>query len=443
MLIRTILCFALLLWAPLAMAQTIDVVQAPKGVTAWLVTDKSVPVVALNFALRGGSETDNAEKAGTAYLAAQLLEEGPAGYESSQWRQILSDKNINFSFSASRDWLVGTVYVPKTHWLAAQDLLKQLLTRPRFDDDDLARVRQQIVADLRADQSNPDWQAWRTFYARRFAGGAYATSVRGNATSLENIDEDDVSAYWQNVAQRGGVYLSASGDLSGEELVNFTANIFGDWTERALADAPQLPWPEQAPTILIKRDDLPETSLLYVWSALLPTSPDYAALTVLDYVLGGGGFSSRLMQLLRAEHGLTYGANSSLTALQQSAFISVSTAVEAAQLQRADGMIFSIIDEFKQKPLSKKQLDEARGYLLGSIPLLMTSNRDTAAMLLGWQQLKLSPQWLADYAAALKNVTPEQVRKVALELLSSPAWRIYVGKADMPNITESLAEAPL
>jgi zinc protease len=189
---------------PQSRASKVQTVVSKSGLEAWLVEDYAVPLVAVEFALEGGSSQDAIGKSGTATMLAALMDEGAGDLDAEAFHKAMDDKAIEISFSADGDTFHGRLKTMTRHVDAAFALLKLAVNEPRLDVDAMERVRAQMEAGLRAEANDPDAMAAKAWRQAAFPDHPYGRPARGTAESVRQIQRDDLVAMHRATLQRAG-----------------------------------------------------------------------------------------------------------------------------------------------------------------------------------------------------------------------------------------------
>lgn len=428
--IRAAIATVLALLAVPAQAIEIQDVTSPGGIKAWLVQDDSIPFVALDIQFRGGASMDAEGKRGAVNMMTALLEEGAGSNSATQFAQAVEDLGARLSFSASDDTVSVGFQSLTENRDAAADLLAQALAQPRFDDDALTRVRGQVQAMIRSEATDPNSIAAKEMAAQAWGEHPYATSINGTAESVAALTRQDLVAAKNRVLARDRVVVGAAGDISAEELGLLLDRILGGLPEQATA-----PLPEQAElqvtggTTVIDWDS-PQTVVAFAGPGIPIDDPDYFAAFVANHILGGGGFSSRLMEEIREKRGLTYGVGTALaTGLygqtwQGGMSGSNATTAEAVELIRAEWARMA-------EGVTDQELTDAKTYLTGEYPLRFDGNGRIASILAGMQLIGFPIDYIDTRNAKVEAVTSEDVSRVAQRLLDPERLRfVLVGRPE-------------
>jgi zinc protease len=396
--------------------------------TAWLNEDHSLPVVALAWSWPGGAAHDAAGAEGTLALAAALLTEGAGDLDATAFQDALRDRAIELSFSAGRDSFEGSLRCLADALPEAIGLARLAMTAPRFDADAVERVRARAIAAARQTLETPRGQASRAFWAAAFPGHPAGRPAAGTAESLATVSVEAMRAALAAQLRRDGVLVAASGAIRRSDLASALAELFGTLP----AGAPEAPPPLPPFTPFGRRIVAvasPQSQVILGQQGIGPTHPDWEAAQLVLRPLGGGGFSSRLMQALRVERGLTYGVHAGLDALFGGGVLTCAFATENARVAEALAVTQRVWAEFAATGPSEEELEEAIAYMTGSLPLQFTDSRRIAATLVAMRRNGRPLDWLERRSERLRAITRERAAAVARALLRPEALATLIAGA--------------
>ncbi|KIL97081.1 Zinc Protease [Paramagnetospirillum magnetotacticum MS-1] len=421
MLGRIVVVLALLLVSLPAAAVTVEKVTSAKGIEAWLVQDHSNPIIAMEIAFKGGAAHDPAAKSGLAGMMAALLDEGAGPYDSQAFQQILEDKVITLGFNAGRDSFAGHLKTLSENKDAAFDLFRLSLSQPRFDKEPVERIRGQLLAGLMRESQDPGAQASRRLFETAFAGHAYARSPRGAVETVKTIQVADLRALARAQLTRDRLVVAVVGDMTPDELARRLDEVFGALPATGtLGEISDVAAHAPAGLSLIPKDN-PQTTALFVLPGLRRDDPQWYAAYVVNYILGGGGFASRLTEEVREKRGLAYSVTSYLSPLAHSGMIIGSVATEASRFGESVRLIRQEFRRMHDEGPTEKELADAKTYLNGSFPLSQDSTTAIAALLVQMQVDKLGIDFLDRRAAMIEKVSMDDARHAAKRLLDADA----------------------
>jgi zinc protease len=421
---------ALVIFAAPAFATTVERVVSPGGIEAWLVREPAVPLIAVDFAFVGGAAQDPAGKAGTANLVASLLDEGAGDLDSKTFHERLERKAIELSFQADRDTLRGSLRTLAANRDEAFDYLRQSLTAPRFDASDVEIIRAQILSMLRLSTTSPTEIASVRWWNTAFAGHPYGRPVSGTLESVPAITADDLRAYTQRVLARGKLKIAVVGDIDAETVKAMLDRVFG-----ALPAQPDLV-PVAAATprglgqhIFVKLD-VPQTVINFGGAGIARKDPDFMAAYLVNHILGGGSFSSRLYQEVREKRGLAYSVYDVLALLDHTALFVGGTATRADRSGETVDLIEKEIHRLAETGPTPDEFAKAKAYLNGSYALNLDTSSKIAALLVQIQRDDLGIDYFSRRSQLIGAVTLDDARRVAKRLLDGGLLVTVVGRPD-------------
>ncbi len=405
-----------LMSAPAA-ALKIREVTTPGGITAWLVEDHAVPLIAMNFAFRGGAAADPADRAGLAGFLSAMLDEGAGEMTSEAFQAREEELAMRMSFSAGQDWFIGSFRTLTKNRDASFRMLKLALNAPRFDPAPLERIRRQILVSIRSKAQDPDHIAFSAFRRLLFGDHPYGRDADGTQEGVRAVTADDLRALRKRLFARSGLLVAVSGDIDPETLAGLLDDVFGALPEKsAMPETPAPVMTETAETKIISRP-IPQTIVIMGGRGLLRSDPDFIPAYIANFILGGGGFGSRLTEEVRERRGLTYSVYSALYAYRRAGVFFASAGTRNERAAEALKVMKAEIARMAGEGPTQKELEEARTYLIGSYPLRYDSNARIAANLLAIRRDGLGIDYVARRAAMIRAVTLEQVRKAARRIL--------------------------
>jgi len=409
--------FALAFTSLPAAAINIEKVVSPGGIEAWLVRDTKNPIIAMQFAFAGGTERDPDGKLGLAIMVASTMDEGAGDLDSQAFQGKLDENSIQLSFNAGRDGLVGQLTTLRETKDTAFDLMRLALTKPRFDTDAVERIRGQLQTSLRRSQADPNYWAQMAFGETVFPGHPYGRPQRGTAQTLAAITRDDLVNFARTRLAREGLKVAVSGDITADELAPLLDSLFSALPAKAdLTPVADIAAAAPGKTILVPRP-IPQTVMILAHAGMDRSDPDWYAATILNYALGGGGFSSRLMDEVREKRGLTYGIGSSLQSFDHANLVTVSGSTVNDKAAEAISVTKQIWGDVAKNGITEAELRDAQTYLTGSFPLQFTNNGAIAGLLLQVQRDNLGIDYLNKRNDLLNAVTLADVKRVAARLL--------------------------
>lgn len=417
-------------WAAIFVAlpvHAVDIreVTSPGGIRAWLVEEHSIPFVALELRFEGGTSLDPADRRGATLLMMALLEEGSGTLDSQGFAEAREQLAASFEFDAHEDAATVSARMLTENRAAAVALLKQALSDPTFDPSSIERVRGQIGSIIRSDEKDPSEIASRAFDRQAFGSHPYGGSRLGTLDSVASLTRDDLLAAKDAVLARDRVFVSAVGDITADELGALLDDILGNLPETGA------PMPARADLglsggVTVIDQASPQSVVLFGAAGLKRDDPDFFAAYMLNHILGGGGFGSRLMNEVREKRGLTYGISTWLAPMDHAEIWQGSFASANEKVAEAVQVVTDVWAELAESGVTEAELEAAKTYLTGSYPLRFDGNGRIANMLVGLQAERLPITYVNDRNAYIEAVTVADVRRVAQRLMDPAALRFVV-----------------
>jgi zinc protease len=426
------------LWlaTPAAQAMTIERVVSPGGIEAWLVRDTALPLIAVEFAVLGSADQDPLGKPGVAKMATSLLDEGAGPFDAAAFQNRLERKAIELSFRSGRDYLRGTLRTLKDNRDEAFDYLRLALTEPRFDDAAVERTLAQIMSRLQREAVSPNDIASRTWWAAAFPDHPYGQPVNGTVESLPSITVDDLKSYTRRVLARDGLKIAVVGDIDAETVGALLDRTFGALPAKAKLQPVAYAIPQGLGRRIVTHLDVPQSAVNFGGPGIARNDPDFMAAYIINHILGGGSFSSRLYREVREKRGLAYGVSDSLIWLDHAALLLGSTATRADATGQTIDIIEQEIRRLAEEGPTEEEFVKAKTYLKGSFALgLDTSNR-IAGQLVQMQLDDLGIDYIERRPALIDAVTLADAKRVAKRLLDPGLLVTVVGRPEGVSSTQ-------
>lgn len=402
-----------------ANAMKIEHVKSPGGLEAWLVRETKVPLLALRFAFEGGSAQDPAGKEGAANFMASTLDEGAGDLDALAFQTRMEELAMRLSFDDGRDSLYGSFETLSANRAEALKVLKLAVNQPRFDAEAVERIRKQILSNLAFAARDPDRVADKAWYAAAFPGHPYGRPATGTPESVAAIGAADLKAFHKRVFARDNLKVVAVGDITAAELGALLDDVFGGLP----AKAGLTPVARAAPTAGGKLDvvemDVPQSVAIFGLGAMARKDPDFMPAFVLNQILGGGGFASRLMEEVREKRGLAYSVYSYVAPFRHASIFAGGVATKNEEIGQSLDVIKGELKRMADDGPTPTELANAKSYLTGSYALRFDTNAKIANQLLGILQEDLGIDYVDRRNKEIEAVTLDDVKRVAKRLLKA------------------------
>jgi zinc protease len=396
----------------------IQEVTSPGGIKAWLVESHANPLITIRFAFFGGASQDAPSREGQAYFVTAMMNEGAGDLDAIAFQEREEALAMKMDFDAGRDVMLGRIQTLTENKDDVFDLVRLAMSQPRFDEDALERVRAQILAGLKFDENDPETVASLAWDRIAFQDHPYGRPVKGTKDSVAEISADDLRDYVRRVFARDKLAVAVVGDIDAEELGEVLDKLFGDLPERSdlvqVADAP----PPLGPTREVIAMDVPQSVAQFGLRGIPRDDDDFIPAYVLNYIIGGGGFSSRLMEEVREKRGLAYSVRSSLYPYMHGPVFIGHVATKNEAVGQSLSVIQNELERIAEQGPTAEELESAKAYLTGAYPLRFESSVSIASQLLWIQIEDLGIDYVDRRNALVDAVTMDDIKRVAKRLLT-------------------------
>ncbi|WP_137109491.1 pitrilysin family protein [Rhodobacter sp. SY28-1] len=413
--IRAVFVALFLLAVPARAEIEIKEVTSPGGITAWLVEDHNIPFAALEIQFKGGTSLDAPAKRGAVNLMTATLEEGAGEMDSRAFAEAREALAADISFDSGSDSVGVSVKFLTENRDQVVDLLREALINPRFDQDAVDRVREQVLSNLRSNEKDPGAIASERFDQLAFGDHPYATTGDGTIETVTALTRDDILAAHKGALARDRIYVAASGDITAEEL--------GVLLDRLLGNLPATgaPLPQDAPWLLpagvtVVDFPTPQSTVFFGQKGIPRDDPDFFPAFVLNEVLGGGRFTARLMSEVREKRGLTYGIGTYLVNMDHADMLLGQFAASNDKVAEAIQVVREEWGRIVTEGVTPEELETTKTYLTGSYPLRFDGNGPIASILVGMQMDGMPRDYVTTRNAKVEAVTMEDIKRVAARL---------------------------
>lgn len=430
---KTLFIALALLCGAQANALTIEKVTSPSGIEAWLVEDHKNPIIAADFSFDTGGATDPAGKEGLATMVSGLLDEGAGDLDAQAFQGKLEDLAVGLTFAADDDTFSGRVKTLTDNRDEAFKLLHLALAKPRFDADAVARVRGQMLVGLQQQEQDPQSLVGRAFAAAIFPNHPYGRL--STEATLKAITEGDLKGWVGGHLSRGKLVVSVVGDITPAQLSALLDQTFADLPAKIdLAPIPEAAVPAKGSLKIIKKP-IPQSVVNFGEQGVKRDDPDWYNAYVMNYILGGGSFSSRLMTEVRVKRGLAYGAYSGLEPYEHGGLVIGEVATRNEKVAESLKVIKDELRKMGSTDVSVTELAQAKTYLNGSFPLQMDSTTAIAALLSVVQRDHLGIDYFDRRPSLIDKVTAADIRRVSGKLLDPDKLTVVI-VGDPKGMTE-------
>ncbi|MEO1491702.1 MAG: pitrilysin family protein [Pseudomonadota bacterium] len=403
----------------------IQEVTSPGGQVFWLVEEPTIPIVSIEIGFSGGARLDPADKTGLTNFTMALMNEGSGELDAVAFANKADDISARFGFSGGRDSTeVSGAFLVET-LDEGIDLLALAMGSPRFDAEPVARVRGQILSGIAQDETDPQAIAGKEWAARAFPDHAYGRPSSGTKETITAITVEDMRTAHKRLMTRANAHIGIVGAINAAKAGKIVDTLMAVLPEGATVTAePRDVAPP--PGVIVIEQDVPQSTAIFGHAGLARDDPDFIPAFVMNRVLGGGGFSSRLMEEVREKRGLAYSVYSYLSARDEAALYLGGVQTANERVAESIDVIRAEWTRMATEGMSEEDLEKAKRYLTGAFPLQFDSNAKIANYLIFVQMEDLGIDYINIRNDLIEAVTVEDIKRVAARVLKPDALSIVV-----------------
>jgi zinc protease len=399
-------------------AMKIQQVKSPGGIEAWLVEEHSVPLLAMRYVFDGGNSQDPAGKEGIANFLTAMLDEGAGELTAEQFQERMEELAARISFEDSRDSFYGNFETLTVNRAGSVELLRLALTKPRFEADAVERIRKQLLAGLAFSAKSPDKVAGKAWAANAFPNHPYGRPADGTAESINSIAREDLEAFRRRIFARNTLRVVAVGDIDAATLSKLLDEVFGDLPAKSDLVAVAATEPKPIEKLKVIEMDVPQSVVQFGSKGIDRKDPDFMAAFILNQILGGGGFASRLTEEVREKRGLAYSVYSYIQPFRHVSIFGGGVATKNEEVARSLDVIRGELKRMADDGPTAEELVNAKSYLTGSFALRFDTNAKIANQLIWMLQEDMGIDYVQRRNALVEAVTLDELKRVAKRLLT-------------------------
>ncbi len=413
--------------------------QLPNGLV-WLFSPQTdLPLVSINLTLKAGSLFEPQGKAGLAHLTATMLKYGAKNYRAQEIAAKLDFIGATLTATAGRDTAEIRLTALRKDLDEALPVLQDIILRPTFPPAELKAQITRVKASLQSEEDEPGIVAERAFRNLLYGSHPYGYPVSGTQAGLSAIRQQDLKQFHRRFYQPNNAILTIVGDLTDTEAQQLVQNYFGQWEPGESLAPPPNPTPRvETREVLTINKDITQANLVLGLPGLSRSDPDFYAFQLLNYILGGGGFASRLMDNIRDNRGLAYSVASSFEPGLVAGPFTITVETKNSSAGEALTEILKELEKIRSEPVQEQELAAAKAYLIGSLPMKMDSNAKRAALLSYVELHGLGLDYPWRYPELLAKIGPQDLLQTAQKYLRlDQLLLVVVGKQAEINLNLS------
>lgn len=406
--------------------KVIEITSPKHKIKAYLFKDTTNPIISLNFLFKNaGLSTDEASQSGISNMVAGLLTDGAGNLDNQQFKEILEQKAIGIGFAADKDDFSGNLLTTRENMNTAFKLLNMAMTEPRFDEEDIRRIKQQMLIGIKQQSEHPSGVLSLEAAKEIFGRHPYSRNPLGDRSAIVKIGKPQLQEFVKNHLTKSNLMIGIAGDVSEDEAGKIVDAVFGNL-------------PENGKIVFVRDADIdfngrmknidqpsPQAVSTFVAPGVARTHPDFYPLYIANHILGGSGLSSRLSIAAREKEGLTYGVDTYLSLNDKAPLLRGGFSSTPENFARVVEIIKAQWEKMGKKGVTEKELDEAKDYLISSYNLRFASIDTISAILVYMQKDNLGLDFLQKRNDYVRNVKLKDVNQAAKEYFK-PQKMIFV-----------------
>jgi len=414
-------------------AMEIQRVVSPGGIEAWLVESHSIPLISMGISFKGGAAEDAVGKEGLSTMVSGLLDEGAGDMDSATFNKRLEKLAIKLSFYSGRDNFGGSLLTLSKNRDEAFRLFSLALSQPRFDEGAVERIRRQLQTNLIRKKERPNSIAGKIWREQAFGHHPYGRSSDGTQDSLKTLNRADLKDFMAHRMGKDRLVVAVVGDINAAELSALLDETFAALPAHSKEYKITEARAKMKPGLWLHPFPGKQSNIIFGHEGIKRLDPDWYAAYVMNYILGGGGLTSRLAETIREERGLAYSVNTSFSPLRHGGLFVGQVGTQNAKAGEAMALIREEIRKMAEGGVTDKELEDAKTYLTGSYALTFSTSGAIVSQMLGAQQLGFSPEYFDHRNEYINAVSKEKVAEVAAKLLKPDAlfWAVVGSPQDV------------
>ncbi|MGC6284468.1 MAG: M16 family metallopeptidase [Polaribacter sp.] len=403
------------------------------GIEVYGIQNTEVPLVQFEIRIKGGQLLESMDKLGIANLTARLMNRGTANKTTKELEEAIQNLGANISTNASKEELTISGTTLKRNYNQTLALAKEILLEPRFDADEFELLKKATLAQLRQQKANPNVVANNAFNELIYGEkNIRSKNILGNTESVSSITLDDIKSYYQNYISPSVTKMLVVGDISQSDVIASIEDLNSTWESKEVT-IPESKTPDAPTKPAVYFYDIPnakQSVLQFGAPALAATDKDFYPATVMNYILGGGGFASRLTQELREGKGYTYGIRSRFSGTTAKGAFRISSGVRSNVTLESSQLVKKILKEYPST-FTDKDLETTKSFLIKSNTRAFETSSAKLRMLTNISEYGMKTDYVKNREAFVKNVTKKEIQDLAKKYVNPEKmiWLI-VGDAE-------------
>lgn len=399
----------------------------PNGIILLRSEKNALPMVTVVVAVKAGSIFEPSEKAGLANLTADLLNEGTKRRTAGEISEEIEFVGGTLTASGGYDFITIKLTVLKKDIELGFDLISDIILNPLFSPDEISRRKTMIRNAIIRQNEEPGLVASKAFLKAVYGDHPYGRMIEGTEETLDNITREDLVAFHEKYYAPNNSIMAVVGDINKDELMTLLNRYFKDWRPRGIkTEIPPVPEFNRKRRVIRINRNITQANIILGHPGIKRDSPDYYAVSVMNYILGGGGFASRLMDNIRDDKGLAYDIYSYFFANKYAGSFRVELQTKNRSANTAIDEVLKEMNRIRTEPVSRNELSDAKSYMTGSFPLRLDSNNKMAGFLIATEYYGLGLDYAENYRKFINAVSTQDILEAARKHLDTENYILVV-----------------
>lgn len=401
------------------------------GMAVYGIQNNELPLVQFELKIDGGLLLDDPDKVGVANLVAQTMTRGTATKTPEELEEAIDELGANININSGQQSISITGNTLSRNYARTMELVEEMLMEPRWDETEFELAKQSTMSQIASQSANPNSIATNTYNKLLYGeDNILSNNPIGTTESIESITIDDLKAYYEANFSPNLASFMVVGAVAPKEVVGSLAGIAERWESKNV-QLPQLTFPEAPDESMVYFYDVPDAKqsvIRFGYLAMPETDEDYYPATVMNYILGGGGFASRFTQELREGKGYTYGIGSGFSGSELPGPFTISSGVRTNVTYESAALVKEILENYPDT-FTEQDLETTKSFLLKSNARRFETLGAKLNMLEDISDYGWSPNYVKEREQIVKDITIDRISELANEY-ANPNKMIYLVVGD-------------
>ncbi|MGZ3536646.1 MAG: M16 family metallopeptidase [Thermodesulfobacteriota bacterium] len=388
--------------------------------------EHSLPFVTIQLLVDSGSRRDPSGEEGLAYLTAKGLLHGTSKRTINQINEELDFLGASLSSSSGRDYATLTLKILKKDLEKGFDLFMEVLTQPIFPDEEIKREIEKTLAAIQSEEDQPEEVAEKAFLRALFLNSPYGHPVEGTKESVPTLKREGIIRFYRSYYHPNNAILTIVGDITEQEIKAKLVPQLEKWSKGEIPKVPFVTTFEKEQKTVKTNRPITQANIILGNAGISRDNPDFYALTVMNYILGGGGFASRLMEVIRNKRGLAYSVASFFDPGKYPGSFQIILQTKNSSAREAISLALQQMERIQKELVLEKELESAKKYLIGSFPMRFDTQAKLANFLSQVEYYGLGLDYPEKHLSLIRSITREEILRIAKKYLDPQQYVLVI-----------------